>query len=49
MNLPKGEYRVIPLPGGKFSLTSSPTMRNVRCTGGEIKNVDFNIEGIFDG
>lgn len=47
--LPKGKYRVIPQAGGKFSLISEPRSREVICTGGEIRNVNFNIKGIEEG
>jgi len=47
--LPKGKYRVVPQAGGKFSLISVPRSREVTCTGGDIRNVNFDIRGIEEG
>jgi hypothetical protein len=47
--LPTGKYRVVPQAGGKFSLISVPRSREVTCTGGDIRNVNFNIRGIEEG
>lgn len=48
-NLPAGDYRVVPLSGGKFELLSSPAYRNVRCRGDKSFTVDFDITGISEG
>ena len=47
--LPAGKYRVVPQAGGKLSLISVPRSREVTCTGGEIRNVNFDIKGIEEG
>ena len=49
IELPRGKYRVIPRAGGKFSLISVPRSREVTCTGGDIRNVNFDIRGIEEG
>ena len=47
--LSAGKYRVVPQAGGKLSLISVPRSREVTCTGGEIRNVNFDIKGIEEG
>lgn len=49
INLSLGKYTVVPIPGGKFGLKSSPQAHTVECTGGEIPNINFTILGIDEG
>jgi hypothetical protein len=49
-NLPPGNYKVVPLPGGKYDLKMLPIdVQSVECTDGGKFSIDFKIEGIEEG
>lgn len=44
-----GNYKLQPLPGGKFDLICSPREKRVMCRENQTKNADFHITVIFEG